>query len=385
MSIREVTVFSEGNSLDLSCWSNVPYLFTKALEAKGLKVNRVNIYSNKYIRKLIWNPFLQPLINLFYKGNIYNYEQTRLNRFLINCKIRIALKKYGNSDLNIFLSYAYRPRLTETRPYILLSDWTSEYILQHRLNRSPYSIEKRYLDIQRANITQADRAISLFPDIAGVMTEMYGREIHYLAQNVVNNADPIALDEEEILNRKRHSNILLFIGGKTYINGAKTLVRIFPQLKKHLPDLELHIIGLSDTCFDHLPKAVFCHGYLNKSKPKENALYYSLLRQAKAFINPSPSWASFSASLEALYFYTPVIISPYSSFIETFGDDISFGCYLQDHTDTTLLETIRRFWSDNKLYISHCIEAHKATQSFTWDRYVERFLTVVNELIPNRP
>lgn len=41
--IREVTVFSPGDSRSLTCWSNVPCLFTKSLESKGIKVNRVNI------------------------------------------------------------------------------------------------------------------------------------------------------------------------------------------------------------------------------------------------------------------------------------------------------------------------------------------------------
>lgn len=380
MHLREVTVFSEGNALDLSCWSNVPYFFTKALENKGIKVNRVNIYSNKYIRKLIWNPFFLPFLNRIYPKTVYNYEQTRLNRFFIKRRIRKALNKYKSSDLSIFMSYAYRPMKNTDHPYVLLSDWTTEYLLKYRLHRAPFGIEKRYLNIQRDNIAQAGCVISLFPDIARDMTEMYGREIHYLDQNVVNNADHDRLDEQKILNLKEQSNILLFIGGKTYIDGARTLIRIFPLLKKNHPDLTLHIIGLSDNYFDCLPDAVFCHGYLNKSEPKENALYYSLLRQAKVFINPTSSWAAFSAAVEALYFYTPVIISPYSSFIETFGTNIAFGSYIQGNTDADLEKTISRFLADNELYISHCLAAHKATQNFTWDHYVDRFLAILPDM-----
>ncbi len=61
--IREVTVFSPGDSRSLTCWSNVPCLFTKSLESKGIKVNRVNIYSNKYIRKTVWKYLIAPIVN----------------------------------------------------------------------------------------------------------------------------------------------------------------------------------------------------------------------------------------------------------------------------------------------------------------------------------
>src|SRR3569833_1299656 len=41
--LRELTVFSHGDSTLLSTWSNVPYFFTRTIESKGIKVNRVNI------------------------------------------------------------------------------------------------------------------------------------------------------------------------------------------------------------------------------------------------------------------------------------------------------------------------------------------------------
>ena len=42
--IEEVIFFTYGDSSDASTWSNVPYLFTRTLEKKGITVRRVNLY-----------------------------------------------------------------------------------------------------------------------------------------------------------------------------------------------------------------------------------------------------------------------------------------------------------------------------------------------------
>lgn len=373
MNIKEITVFSEGDSLDLNCWSNVPYCFTKALVNKGININRVNIYSNKYIRKTIWKYIFEPFLSLFYKGNIYTFEQTRLNRFFIKKRIRKALNKYKNSDLNIYMSYAY---LEESKqPNILFSDWTSEYILKHRLERSPFSIEEKFLKIQRCNIEKADMVISLFPDIANTMREMYdGKTIFYLGQNVINNAYNGNLICSDILSLKKESNILLFIGRKGYIEGAKMLVRVFPSLKKIYPELELHIIGLSKNDFEKLPDDVICYGYLDKAK--DNALYYDLLLKARCFVNPTSLWGGYSATVEAMFFYNPVIVSNYRSFVETFGEEIDFGFYVRNNSEEELYSCICKIMN-NTDYEQLCLNAHKNVETFTWDNFVDKFLKQV--------
>ena len=50
--MKEIIIFSCGDSNDISTWSNVPYLFTKTLEGKGYKLNRVDISPNKIINRV---------------------------------------------------------------------------------------------------------------------------------------------------------------------------------------------------------------------------------------------------------------------------------------------------------------------------------------------
>ena len=45
--IKEVIVYSNGDSNDLATWSNVPYFFCRELEKRGIKVDKVDIHVNK--------------------------------------------------------------------------------------------------------------------------------------------------------------------------------------------------------------------------------------------------------------------------------------------------------------------------------------------------
>ena len=50
--IREVILVTAGDSKDPANWSNVPYLFAKTLESKGIIVHRVHYNPTKFIKKL---------------------------------------------------------------------------------------------------------------------------------------------------------------------------------------------------------------------------------------------------------------------------------------------------------------------------------------------
>lgn len=62
MQIKEINVFTNGDALKLSTWSNFPYFFTETLEEKGIKVNRINIQPNKIFKTIyrftIWQIYV---------------------------------------------------------------------------------------------------------------------------------------------------------------------------------------------------------------------------------------------------------------------------------------------------------------------------------------
>ena len=88
-------------------------------------------------------------------------------------------------------------------------------------------------------------------------------------------------------------------------------------------------------------KDIYCYGYLDKGKDEDRKTYYDLFRRAKIFINTTPKWGAFSATIEAMYFYTPVIVAPYNEFVKTFGGDIQFGAYCDQNLPDEIEKNIR--------------------------------------------
>src|SRR5882757_1545540 len=95
-AIREVTVFSHGDSRLLSTWSNVPYFFTRTIESKGIRVNRVNINPSSSWEHLYDMTVWRVLNKLLPGGFFTRYIHTALNHWHIQRRIRKAVRQYGN-------------------------------------------------------------------------------------------------------------------------------------------------------------------------------------------------------------------------------------------------------------------------------------------------
>jgi glycosyltransferase involved in cell wall biosynthesis len=80
-----------------------------------------------------------------------------------------------------------------------------------------------------------------------------------------------------------------------------------------------------------------------------------------------------------MYFYTPVIVTPYSEFIKTFGQDIDFGYYCEEN-DTILIKDKILAIMQNSSYKELCINANSAVQHFTWDAYVDKMIEKIEAL-----
>jgi len=187
------------------------------------------------------------------------------------------------------------------------------------------------------------------------------------------------INENEILERKQISNKLLFIGSIKYFEGAKLLIDSYSRLKPLYPLLELVIIGIGKEYFPALPEGVTCYGYLDKGKKQENERYYEELINAKVIINTTPVWAGYSSTIEGMYFYTPVIVSPYSDFVNEFGKELNFGFYCQEFDVLSLKEAIELLFQRND-YQQLCINAREKVKDYTWENYVTKLMTEIYNL-----
>lgn len=373
--LKEVTLFSHGDANLLSTWSNVPYLFSTTLRAKGIIVNTVDLNPWKPAEKIYDYSFWR-VMNKIKKGFFTTYLHSYLNHIHANYKIRKAVKKYKNSEIFLFLTFSNSVFGISDKPSILFCDWNIEYYFHHFLQRTPGFFESFSLKRQDKIIESADLVISLFPRVAAHMKNYYHNPNIYYLGNVVNAVK--VPDIDELIRKKVVSKNIVFIGNRKYFHGAKILIEAFLMLRENIPDVKLDIIGMNADLFHKNIEGVTFHGYLDKSNDEERAEYYSILENAKVIVNTTPKWGAFSSMIEAMYFCTPVITTPYSEFIETFGNDITFGQYSDNNSPTSLQILLIDIFNDIG-YVKKCIEAHDAVKDFTWDKYIDRILGVIEQ------
>ena len=142
-------------------------------------------------------------------------------------------------------------------------------------------------------------------------------------------------------------------------------------------DLSLDIVGCAASDFESLPKGVTCYGFLNKSEERDRKIYYDLLLNAKVLINPTPKWGAYSSTIEAMYYYTPVIVSPYETFVNEFGRIIDFGLYNEHYTAEGIAKDIEIVVFNND-YKSLCENAHNRVEKYTWSNYVDKVLKLIS-------
>ncbi|RZJ58464.1 MAG: glycosyltransferase family 1 protein [Hymenobacter sp.] len=373
---KEVNVFTNGDSSQINTWSNVPFFLTETLLKKEIKVNRIDISPSKNLEKIFYKIFYRILSNLN-KETSYTYLRSLIHFKDTKRKVADALKQYPDADVNIFVTFSFSSAGLSTKPIVQFCDWTYSYDIAHFSSRIPDFFERQAIKREDAQIMSADLIFVLFPSITEYMkNRYYGKNIFYLG-NVINSLYKVSVNDIQI---KSNSNSLLFIGSKKYIAGANALIAAFEIIKPIIPKLTLEIIGIKSNDFSNLPAGITCHGYLDKDITEERELYYNILRNARVFINTTPKWGAFSASIEAMYFYTPVIVTPYSEFLTTFGQDINFGSYCEENKPKLIKENILNIFQD-KYYEQLCINANNAVKDFTWDAYVDKMLNKIENSI----
>lgn len=381
--IKEVIFFSCGDSNDVSTWSNVPYLFARTLEEKGIKVDRVNFKETglaKYIGKACYKVIKKTVLDALFPGNDYDFFRTKFFRWYADRKIKNGVKMYANADLCIFMTFSFTNKFSSI-PSLLFSDWTYKIKIMDRLRRKPYSFEKEYEEHESNVINSSEYVVSLFPVCADQMEKDYPTaNINYLGGNVINSLYEEDLNENELREIKQRSQSILFIGSAykpEYVDAANMLLRSFEKLSEDYPQLELHFIGMKHGDLESTDNArVHFHGYLHKDNCSERNTYYKLLRESKVVVNQSPLWGGYSSTIEAMYFYTPVIVAPYKDFVSEFGEEIDFGLYNKEYNVDTLISNIRRLL-ETENYWPICCAAHQRVQNYTWSAYVDRILGLV--------
>lgn len=379
--IRELTVFTIGDSRLLKTWSNFPYFLIESLFERGIRINRINLQVSNLQRRF-FKYFFYIFWNKISSNSTFDYRRSYLHFSHIKKQIKRAVKEYPDADANIFLTFSFSSYKVSNLPSILICDWPYDHYIRHFKEKSPDLFEKISIKRDYQQIAGSDLVILLFKSILPSMLSMYeDKKIKYLNQYVVNSLNKIG--ENEYLTDKKETHNILFVGCNNYlhIEGAKNLVSAFVEIKKKYPLAKLHIVGLNKSDFDQLPDGVTCYGYLDKGTLSGNQLYYSLLRTTNVYVNTNIKWSGLSTTVEAMYFHIPIVVYPYDEFISLFGEEINFGYYCYENTADSITDSIKKIFSEQQ-YIHMCRNAHLAVKDFTWSSYAGKLLdeieTVVN-------
>lgn len=380
--IKEIIFFSCGDSNDPTMWSNVPCRYSRTLEKKGYIIHRVNFGpSQKFITK--YNNLVSRVSRLFRIGFVLPYSKSELRYYYGWPIIKRALKKYKNADLCIFMGSGMA-NFGDSRPCVIFCEDAYKKRIEESYHREPNFFEKIFIKREIAAWNKADLITILFPqDIETMKSLSPSINVKYRNGNVINSFYEGELDEAEILASKTKSNIILYVGGAHYHKGAEMTIEAFRLLKAKDDSLELHIIGMTAEMFKDLPSDVVCHGYLNKDDPQQNSEYYSLLLNAKVYINPTPRWGAYSSCIESMYFYNPIIVHPYKHFVVEFGNEIDFGCYNEDFTPQGVATSISNvIYSDKYLHMAK--HAHDHVKEYTWDKYIDWTMEELNKVLTEK-
>jgi glycosyltransferase involved in cell wall biosynthesis len=375
--IKEVIFFSIGDSTKASTWSNVPYLFCKEIENRGIIARRIDL-EDKSSFKYLFNRVIYKLS----KKTTYYYERSWIFRIKALMKIKKAVKKYNKADICIFCTYGFYNKYSNI-PSLLFCDWSYSILLKDRYHKKPNFLEKTYVSRENRAILSSQIVISLFPECALKMKrELPNANIYYLGSNVVNSFYNGIIDEKEIISTKKKYNNILFIGNQnnpSYLETARLIANAVKSLKGTIKNLQYNVIGINQSKLEIEDENIFCYGYLRKDNPKELALYYKLLLSSSLIVNVSPIWAGYSSLIEAMYYYTPVLVSPFEDFRKEFGNFINFGVYNETYEVDSVAKNIYSILlSDN--YEEMAKNAHLRTKDYTWANYVDRVFKLIETL-----
>lgn len=367
----KVSIFTQGDANSMTSWSGVPYFLSKGLEQLGVEVNRIDMSprGNFYrFCNILWKDTAGRCIKLFDKKNIYSFARSKVHNAFVYRRIKKAYKE-NPCEWNIFLTFSFYNKFGGKS--LLLCDWSFDYEISEKRRKKPNFKERQYIKYERNVIANSEKVVSIFPYYADAMSRLYDREVLYLGSLGVNNLPENWLLDDSVLDVKRDSKKIVFVGKSLYKDACKLVIEAFRKLKG---DFELHVIGMER--FGDYPENVHFHGMLSKNIPEERMLYYDLLKEAKLCVNMS-YYGGFGAATEAMSAYTPLIINVENKELSSvFGNEIGFGEYVEFDADKVAAAMERICLSED--YHNYALAARKAVSEMTWERYCKELIKVIS-------
>lgn len=371
----KIHFYSTAPSNEYKSWSNIPYLLQKNLEKRGYLVEN-HVMSELEPFKTIFNLPVRIMNKIRAKKTTYYYVRTPLHFWWTHIKSLLIEKNSNKEDTIIVQGFSYPPKNSKNR-HIIIGDWPSEYLFEKFLRRKPSRLERSSIDRENSVIEGADAVVTLFPNVRDYMLMKYDNPNIYWLGNVVNIDDDIKVPGN-ILERKAQSTRLLFIGQSFYLRGANEIIAATKRVRQLGVKCEVDIIGIDPRQIDEKYEWLKVYKYLDKDNPLEKRRFYELLANARLFVNTTPGWSGFQALLEAMYFYTPIVVRP-NEMLSTYFSDLSQVADIVmpegPGLDSILIESLR----NNQRHERMSQAARLAVESSTWKNFMDKLEGLINE------
>ena len=373
----EITLFTLGDSRDVNTWSNLPYFFSKALVSVGVKLNRVDIRPNKclaVIYTLLFGIWARLFCRLLGRNVYFNFFRSRINAVLISHKIRTACRQFPQADFNVFLTFTFSSYTFSGTPVVHYCDQMLEELIEGQGRSALSFTEKISARQERQNLRHAAYIFATNQHCVDFIREHYGLVETTRCLRTGLNLEIDALDIEELLQKKRSSFDLLFIGRGVKWRGVDILVEAFERFNtRNSSRFQLQLVGITPQQLNCSSENVHFYGWLRKDNPQEYQTYINLLRNARLFIFPARTGPVPCAMKEALFMCTPVITSNFWDVDHVIQDGFN-GVIIDSLAADAFAQSIEGLVTNEQRWEEYARNAHASVMGYSWNDTVEQFL-----------
>jgi glycosyltransferase involved in cell wall biosynthesis len=377
----QINYFVSGDSTDVTTWSGFPFYLGKALEEKGVTLNRINMFPDPWVYNFYsrgfgyWGRFKKRWLNQTANRNFY---QSDALAFFSALKIRAACSKFRNADCNLFLSYSLSSHAFSQIPTTHFCDQTYGQAFA-RIGDPLTHRQQQIVHQQRVLLSKSRAVFATMPATVNHLRDEWKLGNVYPKFLTGINLDVVRPPVSESLACKRASNVILFIGRGVWGRGADILVEAFrPFNARHQHHFVLHMVGVDETDFSTPVNERFIvfHKYLRKNNVAEWETYLSLLMSARAFVFPARSEMLAFAMLEALYMGTPVIATDVPG-VRDLVQDRQNGLVLGTRTPEAVAAALDEL-IDNPAWWEKAVQgAYASAERFSWTRVADELVGVM--------
>ena len=381
MSASTINLFTYGDSRDVNTWSNIPHYFQRALLAHGVRVNPINIAPPDSVPwrlfSRLWNlrRRLAAGLGVSLPSDIF---RTKVHYRLTNNQVTAAARRYGDADLNLFLTFSFSSFAAAAIPVVHYCDRTYEHYLDDR-GLTPTRRDRAFIQIERDNIENARLVLTTSEVCRDFITSRYkAQRVVYLRAGL--NVEASEMDPDSLIAQKELARNILFIGRGAYKRGVDILITAFTMFnQRHGGRFTLHIVGIQphELAPDlRTPRPdIHFHGYLDRTIAAERDLYNQLLQSARLFVFPMRPGPVAGVLREAQLNCTPVVISSVPGTAKRVTHDVN-GVLVESLEPEDFARHMDALVTDSRRWRRMAYDAHALVKDWTWSKTAANFLTV---------